>query len=723
MVKPVKVPESTAIAARARSESAEEQRNRALKAIFSGRPLDAEPSRARKIHRFQAVTGISTEQATRLADYDSAALSGLAGERLLGAERIQGKSIDFIGVSFLDLARAAAGTVGRVVFRDLRPVGSGFMVSDRLFLTNNHVISSKEIARESLVEFSYELDIDGQPKAITRFVLEPDEFFLTDPVNQLDFTLVAIGKCVNGVGKLSDFGYCPLINSDDKHVLGEFVNIVQHPEGDFKQVVLRENQLVNRLERFLEYMADTNPGSSGSPVFNDQWEAIALHHWGEPTQITTPDGKKIRKDLNEGIRISSIFNELRSRMSSLSNEKRLILDKVLTTTLRHPSVIMERSQPLGEMDDSDDDFRHKDSSDKQVEIKAGGVATWEIPLEVSVRIGSTQPGDPLLTSETSVISEDELVTTPAEAIKIDPNYKNRMGYKTNFIPGHSISLPRLNTSLKKFAARKLNVSTGEDPYELRYHHFSIVINAKRRMAFFTAVNVDGSKWVWIDRDTGEPREESEKVERWFEDPRIDLLAQSDQSLYDHQKPKRVFDRGHLVRRQDPNWGTANGAKKANADTFHFTNCTPQFWVFNEQAKYWAGIEDYVLDNSRAEHERVTVFTGPVFTNDDPNYRYVKVPKQFWKILVRVENDIVLATALLADQSSLFGKLPEGIERFDDTSKISQYQTSVKVIEKITGLDFGSLRDSDTFQPGHGESLGKRIEIKNFEDILLDSKTS
>jgi len=118
----VKVPESTAIAARARSESAEEQRNRALKAIFSGRPLDAEPSRARKIHRFQAVSGVSTEQATRLADYDSAALSGLAGERLLGAERIQGNSIDFIGVSFLDLARAAAGTVGRVVFRDRKSV-------------------------------------------------------------------------------------------------------------------------------------------------------------------------------------------------------------------------------------------------------------------------------------------------------------------------------------------------------------------------------------------------------------------------------------------------------------------------------------------------------------------------------------------------------------------------------------------------------------------------
>ena len=183
------------------------------------------------------------------------------------------------------------------------------MVSDRLFLTNNHVIPSKKDAKQSFVEFNYEMDINGHPKAITRFALEPDEFFINNPTDELDFTLVAIGKRVSGATSQQDFGYCPLINSDDKHVLGEFVNIIQHPEGDFKQIVLRENQLVNRLDRFLEYMADTNPGSSGSPVFNDQWEVIALHHWGEPTQLTTSDGKPIRKDLNEGVRISSIFNE------------------------------------------------------------------------------------------------------------------------------------------------------------------------------------------------------------------------------------------------------------------------------------------------------------------------------------------------------------------------------------------------------------------------------
>ena len=307
---------------RSRIATSREQLEKSLGGIISGRPLDAESSEVRKINRFQSVAGVSYEQAVKLANNDQDAFNELKGERRLGAERIQGKSVDFVGVSFLELARATARTVGRVVSQDLRPVGSGFLVSDKLFLTNNHVIPSPEDAKQSFAEFQYKLDVTGQPKTLTRFALDPEEFFVTNPEDQLDFTLVAIGKRVSGDSDLSDFGYSPLINSNDKHVLGEYVNIIQHPEGDFKQVVLRENQLVYRLDRFLEYMADTNPGSSGSPVYNDQWEVIALHHWGEPTQLKTPEGKSLQKDLNEGVRISSIFNELQSRRNSVIGEKR-----------------------------------------------------------------------------------------------------------------------------------------------------------------------------------------------------------------------------------------------------------------------------------------------------------------------------------------------------------------------------------------------------------------
>lgn len=704
-------------AVRSRIATSREQLEKSLGGIISGRPLDAESSEVRKINRFQSVAGVSYEQAVKLANNDQDAFNELKGERRLGAERIQGKSVDFVGVSFLELARAAARTVGRVVSQDLRPVGSGFLVSDKLFLTNNHVIPSPEDAKQSFAEFQYELDVTGQPKTLTRFALDPEEFFVTNPEDQLDFTLVAIGKRVSGDSDLSDFGYSPLINSNDKHVLGEYVNIIQHPEGDFKQVVLRENQLVYRLDRFLEYMADTNPGSSGSPVYNDQWEVIALHHWGEPTQLKTPEGKSLQKDLNEGVRISSIFNELQSRRNSVIGEKRQLLEASLNSNVRYPTTLKESYLPSEKPSESQrySDEKISDSIG-EADIDSERTVTWKIPLEISVRLGNIiHPMTMLQTTKPklNLQKEKEATVGSAEAVHIDRNYTNRSGYDPDFLPGVNVPLPVLNNAQMKDAAKNIQINHGQNSYEIKYHHFSIMINTKRLMAFFTAVNIDGSKWILVDRSTGEPSVESEAAEVWYEDPRINSTEQCHQDLYDHQRP-RQFDRGHLVRRVDPNWGTSDDARKANADTFHFTNCTPQQWAFNEQLKYWAGIENYVLDNAKAELQRVSVFTGPIFTDSDPPYRYVKVPKMFWKILIRIEQVKLHATALLADQS----KLLKTAESFNDLSKVAEYQTSVREIERLTGLDFGTLRDHDTFKQGPETLSTSKVELENFEQITL-----
>ena len=475
------------------------------------------------------------------------------------------------------------------------------------------------------------------------------------------------------------------------------------------------------------HVADTEPGSSGSPVFNDQWEAIALHHWGEPyLETTTSDGHPEPKDVNEGVRISAIVRALKTGNFNLIASARDLLETVLTPQFRSPSRLFERS-PVPVIDGGD-----RSNTGRPV-IASDGVATWTIPLEVSVRLAglgalaqsSGSSGlDDAGRREPDVVVREEPVRAP-EAIQIDRNYSNRRGYNRNFLSGHQVPLPGLNAAQQAIAARRLNAQPGQDPFELKYQHFSVVMNAKRRMAFFTAANIDGATWINIDRDTGEPREEAEAAEVWFDDPRIAPEAQTNQSLYDNQRPRRVFDRGHLTRRQDPAWGTPARARRANADTFHFTNCSPQESRFNERTRYWAGIENYVLDNAKAEHEKVTVMTGPVFADDDPPYRFVKLPLKFWKILVRVENGQLLATAMLADQSPLLPQsLPENLgeefsEDFDDTASIEEYQTTVAEIERLTGLDFGELRNHDTFRPGPDESLSQRRSPESFEDISLD----
>src|SRR5262249_39849963 len=152
---------------------------------------------------------------------------------------------------------------GRVIYRHGEPLGTGFLISDHLFITNNHVIGTPEDATDLLIELNYELDVRGRARAVTHFVLDPIAFFLTNATDALDYTVIAVGTRDTGVGDIADFGFCPLFDSDDKHILGEFVNIIQHPNGDYKQIVLRENQIVTRLDTVLHYETDTMEGSSG----------------------------------------------------------------------------------------------------------------------------------------------------------------------------------------------------------------------------------------------------------------------------------------------------------------------------------------------------------------------------------------------------------------------------------------------------------------------------
>jgi endonuclease G len=205
----------------------------------------------------------------------------------------------------------------------------------------------------------------------------------------------------------------------------------------------------------------------------------------------------------------------------------------------------------------------------------------------------------------------------------------------------------------------------------------------------TAVNIAGKRARGINRQTGEV----EAAEVWFPDPRIAKDQQLSQVVFEAQRP-RIFDRGHLVRRLDPAWGSAVTALRAASDTFHFTNCVPQVSAFNQRTSLWAGIENYVLTNARAERQRVSAFSGPVFTADDPEYRGVAVPKAFWKIVLRVEQSKLRATAFLASQQTL---LPEGLEDFADLGRIAIFQTAVATIADQTGLGLGSLTDADTLK--------------------------
>jgi endonuclease G len=215
------------------------------------------------------------------------------GRKILGTE-------DFVGVSFLDGGVAAARAVGRVVIREggnIAGFGTGSLVSPSLLLTNNHVLPSAEVAQGSSIEFKFQDGVDGQPEDPVSFDLDPERFFLTD--EDLDFALVAVKASAD---ELADFSFNRLTDDEGNGEVGSFVTIVQHPRGKKKQVALRENRVVEVLDNHLHYAADTEPGSSGSPVFDDTWHVICLHH----ASVQSPDHKELGGFVNEGIRVKSL---------------------------------------------------------------------------------------------------------------------------------------------------------------------------------------------------------------------------------------------------------------------------------------------------------------------------------------------------------------------------------------------------------------------------------
>jgi endonuclease G len=289
-----------------------------------------------------------------------------------------------------------------------------------------------------------------------------------------------------------------------------------------------------------------------------------------------------------------------------------------------------------------------------------------------------------------------------EAIAPDPDYGTRRGYDPEFLGtgSHHVPLPGLPDDLVPLAAEN-PFATGEPRYVLPYHHFSVVLNKARRLAFFTAVNIDGTTSARLKRER----------DRWFADPRVPVDEQTDDRVYKNNP----LDRGHLVRRLDPAWGSSREeAKLCNDDTFHFTNCSPQHEDFNQNQTTWAGLEDYILENADNRDFRVTVFTGPVFADDDDQFAGVQLPREFWKVVVMVkESGDLSATAYLLSQAALIAGL-EALEEFS-YGAYRTFQVAVTKIEEKTRLSFGTL---SSFDPLGTLEADRADEISSFDEIKL-----
>ena len=319
------------------------------------------------------------------------------------------------------------------------------------------------------------------------------------------------------------------------------------------------------------------------------------------------------------------------------------------------------------------------------------------------------------------------MTDPREAVPFDPekmtepfvddDYDTRAGYDPDFL-GIAVPIPRVaDTSV----VAQLEDGSG---YVIPYEHFSVVLHEKRRLALFTAANVDGRE----ERKKPEPgRDYSRRGlsglgrndhEKWVLDPRVGQAAQLPDKFY--TKDRGNFDKGHVVRRDDVAWGADfDEVRRANGDTYHVTNCSPQVDAFNRSnlRGEWGKLENNVLKQAKAE--KLCVFGGPILDDendkifrgvDDEGEVAVQVPSLFWKLVVARAGDRLEAFAFLLEQD-----LSDADVEFNVDAEWQSKMISIADLQDLVpDLEFDArVQEADQAATASGESIRSSGGIESY----------
>ncbi|MGM9998138.1 MAG: DNA/RNA non-specific endonuclease [Candidatus Bruticola sp.] len=254
-------------------------------------------------------------------------------------------------------------------------------------------------------------------------------------------------------------------------------------------------------------------------------------------------------------------------------------------------------------------------------------------------------------------------------------FEGRNGYDTKFL-GVELPLPGIGSSIQDKVAMRTD-KPGE--CELTYTNYSVVMNKERKQCFYAVCNIDGTTHKNVKRSGS-----------WTLDGRIPREYQLGNEAYADNN----IDRGHMVRRLDPCWG--KNAELASRDTFSYCNSSLQHSGLNQ--KEWLQLEDHVL--ASAKGQKMTVITGPIFSENDPyfdNHGKMKepaqIPMQFFKTVVWNEGgELKSASFILSQEDIINGDGSLGAKGGFDPDRFEVYQVPQKEVERLTDLHFGNIGD-------------------------------
>lgn len=253
-----------------------------------------------------------------------------------------------------------------------------------------------------------------------------------------------------------------------------------------------------------------------------------------------------------------------------------------------------------------------------------------------------------------------------------------MPYDAAFIPGEVVPLPTASQ-------RILDVAFGGDYVDHSRH--SILFNPDRGFAFVSAHNIDG-----------ETIPDAQYTGRRFKfDPKIQpnsLQVDRDRGYREsetHGFGPNPWDQGHLARRKSLSWGDEADARVAELESDLWSNIVPQHENLHDSA--WGPIEDWMLERVQGGGRRACVFTGPIFTEDDPEHtnaadeQPIHIPAGFWKVISVKLDDRMRSAGFLVWQRDYDNPEPLPFAPVLE-------QVRLTTIEVLTGLTFPALRQFD-----------------------------
>jgi endonuclease G len=581
--------------------------------------------------------------------------------------------------------RGAIPSVGRINLTgnpDFSWVGTGWLVDPRFLVTNRHV--AEEFARSEGEGFVMQSGPDGPMAASIDMlqeigrdatqVFEVKGVSYIEPRSGLDLAFLEVEQIA---GKIAT----PITLSATAPTKNPLVATIGYPAFDSR---IPEPDLMKQIYGEVFDKKRLAPGA-----ITEVDEDRVLHN------CTTLGGNSgsVVVDLKSGEALGLHFSGsfLRTNFAVRADRVKERLDALLAGTLRGRREVPSRPRPS-----------RRRPSTTSVAVpppvapsRAGGNATSiTIPLTVTVSLGG--PALPATVSarpptRASTPRQDDgddtgdLIETEAKAKPED--YKDRKGYVATFLGDEfAVELPTIDKGKAEI------LTWGNSKEVLPYEHFSVVMNAKRRQCFYSACNIDGA------------RSKSSKRTAWRFDPRIPQEMQIMKECYG-STPK--FSRGHMTRREDPAWGATPAVIQRGADdSMHVTNVTPQMQSFN--APIWLGLEDFALHHAREDDQKISVFTGPYFTKNDPTMFGVRIPVKFWKVIAFVHDETGDLCATGYEMSQEDNLEPPEFVFGDFVSPQLNISTQVPIstIEARAGIFFDGLADVDPLSTeGVGEPNG------------------